>query len=176
MTKPTADFKPTRRHLLAAGAAMPASLVVGSAANSAEPKAVGDTFQYEVVRTDAEWRERLTDLEYFVMRQGGTEPQHTSLYAFESRDGSYRCKGCDLTSFDTKWKVNHFDIGWVFFKQARPDTILTGIDENFGMGGEPEVTIECHCRRCGSHLGHILDVRGDVLHCLNGTSLVFSPT
>ena len=166
---------PSRRRVLAAGALLPASFALAGRGQAAEPKTNPDAFNYEVTRTEAEWRARLDELEYFVMRDGGTEPRHQSLLTFEKRDGSYRCKGCDLTSFDAKWKVQHPDIGWVFFQQARPDTILTGIDPNFGaMDGAAKATIECHCRRCGSHFGHILDVRGEVLHCLNGTSLVFS--
>lgn len=171
----------TRRHVLAGSALIPASMAIGPKARAAEPAPASDAFTYEVTRTDDEWKARLNDLEYFVMRQGGTEPQQSSLLAFERREGSYRCKGCDLTAFDSNWKVPHFDIGWVFFQQARPDTILTGIDTNFGAMGEdgetvePSATIECHCRRCGSHMGHILNVRGEVLHCLNGASLVFSP-
>jgi peptide-methionine (R)-S-oxide reductase len=167
-----------RRALLTAGALAPAALALGGPAR-ATTMAEGDAFTYEVVRSDAEWKEMLSDIEFFVMREGGTEPRHTSLLAFEKRPGSYACRGCDLPAFDADWKVPHPDIGWVFFSQARPDTILTGIDENFGtMEGEepaPGATIECHCRRCGSHFGHILNVRDEVLHCLNGTSLVFSP-
>ena len=170
----------TRRKMLATGALLPTSLALGTTARAAEPAPDSEAFVYEVIRSDGEWKARLNELEFQVMRQGGTEPPHSSLLAFEKREGTYRCKGCDLSSFDSKWKVPHFDIGWVFFSQARPDAILTGIDMNFGMmggddGKEPSATIECHCRRCGSHIGHILDVRGEVLHCLNGASLVFSP-
>jgi len=166
---------PSRRAIISAGALLPAAVLFASRTQAAEPPTKTDTFTYEVTRTEKEWRARLDELEYFVMREGGTEPRHQSLYTFEKREGSYRCKGCELTAFEASWKVQHPDIGWVFFKQAIPDTILTGIDEHFGMmDGDPKATIECHCRRCGSHFGHILDVRGEVLHCLNGTSLVFS--
>ena len=171
----------TRRTVLTSGAMLPTTLALGTSARAAEPAPTSDDFVYEVVRTEEEWKARLNELEYFVMRQGGTEPQQSSLLAFERREGSYRCKGCDLPNFDSTWKVPHFDIGWVFFQQARPNAILTGIDMNFGSmgddddGKDPSATIECHCRRCGSHIGHILDVRGEVLHCLNGASLVFSP-
>lgn len=132
-----------------------------------------------MVRSKDDWNTRLTHLEYKVMRQGGTEPRHTSLLAFEKGEWVYSCKGCDLNAFESKWKVNHFDIGWVLFQQARANTILTDIDLNFRMMGNdnaaPSATIECHCRRCASHLGHILNVREEVLHCLNGVALVFSP-
>ncbi len=44
------------------------------------------------------------------------------------------------------------------------------------MADAPQILIEAHCRRCGSHLGHILNVQGDILHCINGTALTFTPT
>ena len=166
----------TRRALLAVAAAMPASLIfVGRSAAATQNATPPDDFKYEVVRTEAEWHARLSEQEYHILRQGGTEPRQSSLNAFEMRGGTYRCRGCDLTNFDSKWKVPHFDIGWAFFRQARPNTILTSIDETYdGANGKTQSVIECHCRRCGSHSGHILNVRGEVLHCLNGASLVFS--
>ena len=175
----TEKSKVNRRTVLAGSAALPTTLALGTQANASTAKFSNPDFPYEVTFTDAEWKERLSELQYFVMREGGTEPRQSSLLAFEKRDGTYACKGCDLPAFESTWKVPHFDIGWVFFKQAIPDAVLTGVDMSFNPRGmnEDEVgaTIECHCRRCGSHIGHILNVRGDVLHCLNGTSLVFSP-
>jgi len=59
-----------------------------------------------------------------------------------------------------------------------PTSVLTGIDvpqEAYGMGSDWPNLIETHCRRCGSHLGHILLVDGDVLHCINGTALHLEP-
>lgn len=170
----------SRRSILASGAALPTALALGSTASASPAKFSNPDYPYEVTYTDDEWKERLSEIEYSIMREGGTEPRQSSLLAFEKREGTYSCKGCDLEAFKSEWKVIHFDIGWVFFTQAIPDTILTGIDLEFdssAMNDDPatSATIECHCRRCGSHLGHILHVRGDVLHCLNGTSLVFSP-
>ena len=78
----------SRRHVLAGGALIPASLALGTKARAAEPAPDADAFIYEVVRTEEEWKARLTDLEFFVMRQGGTEPQQSSLLAFERRDGN----------------------------------------------------------------------------------------
>lgn len=175
----TAKSKINRRTVLASGAVLPTALALGASARASAAKFSNPDFPYEVTFTEDEWKDRLSELEYAVMRDGGTEPRQSSLLAFERRDGTYSCKGCELPAFESEWKVPHFDIGWVFFKQAIPDSVLTGVDQSFNPRGmnENEVgaTIECHCRRCGSHIGHILEVRGEVLHCLNGTSLVFSP-
>jgi peptide-methionine (R)-S-oxide reductase len=70
----------------------------------------------------------------------------------------------------------------VFFFHSVPNSTLTSIDvlpeERIEMResamSTPDTMIETHCRRCGSHLGHIVLVEGDVLHCINGTSLVFN--
>jgi peptide-methionine (R)-S-oxide reductase len=168
---------PTRRLFLASAGALPVAALASPQDGEAATTG-GDDFKYSVTRSDAEWRARLTPLEYEIMREGRTEPRHTSLNAFEERPGTYHCKGCDLPSFDAEWKVSHFDIGWAFFSQARPNAILTGIDQNFSpmADSEPKATIECHCRRCGSHIGHILEVRDKVLHCLNGSALEFKPS
>ena len=95
-------------------------------------------------------------------------------------DGTYACKGCDLPLFDGKWK-QVVDMGFVFFHQARPNSLLTSIDlfnpyRDKKAGDPPDALIEVHCRRCGSHMGHILIVtKGTILHCIDGTSLTFSP-
>ncbi len=179
MTSNPKSKKLSRRAVLASGALFPTTMALGSPAFASSNKFSSGTFPYEVTYTEEEWRSRLSELEYFVMREGGTEPRQSSLLAFEKREGTYSCKGCELPAFSAEWKVQHFDIGWVFFKQAIPDAVLTGVDTSFNPRGMNEneigATIECHCRRCGSHIGHILEVRGEVLHCLNGTSLVFSP-
>lgn len=122
-------------------------------------------FAYEIQYSDAEWRERLTPAEYQVLRKGGTEPRNSHRYTQTSAEGTYHCKGCALPIYPSTHKIN-LDIGWVFFHHAMPDSVLTGIDKD---------QIEAHCRRCGSHLGHILAVEGEVLHCINGTALEFIP-
>lgn len=165
----------SRRRFLQTGALLPAGLALGAAEPATAQE--GSAFAFEVQRSEAEWRAMLDEQEYFVLREGGTEVPHSSLNAFETREGHYACKGCGLVNFDSRWKVPKFEIGWAFFSQARANTILTSIDESFGgMGGDAaEAAIECHCRRCGSHLGHILLVENAVLHCLNGSAFDFTP-
>ena len=136
-----------------------------------------ENFGYEVTRSDAEWREMLSNPEYVVLRKGSTElPKSNPLWNhFET--GTYHCRGCELTVYDSVWKVP-IDKGWAFFSQSRENSILMSIDgpEPDGMSSDgPGAMIEAHCRRCGSHLGHILTVEGSTLHCINGISLTFNP-
>ena len=131
-------------------------------------------FQYSYTRTDAQWRAQLSDFEYSIMREGKTEPKKTSPLWNEKRPGSYRCKGCDLLAYSSDYKVV-LKKGWVFFRQGEPDSILMGIDLVTSYGGKEkdETVIEVHCRRCASHLGHMLYIKGEIIHCINGTSLNF---
>lgn len=172
------SFTPTRRAVLAGSAAALGGITAGSAARAGQTQ--GDTFQYEVTRTEAEWRERLSDLEYAILRDGRTEGRRSSEFWQSDAPGTYQCKGCDLTLYESDWKTN-LDIGWVFFHQSCENAILMSIDapsaDHEDMMADPsEAMIEAHCRRCGSHLGHILFVppAETTLHCINGAALTFT--
>jgi len=133
-------------------------------------------FQYTYQRTEEQWRAQLSEFEYKILRQGETEPRKFSPLWKEMRAGSYRCKGCNLLTYNSEYKVK-LKKGWTFFRQSEPDSVLTGIDLVTSYGGKEKngTTMEAHCRRCGSHFGHILYVQGEILHCINGTSLNFTP-
>lgn len=174
---------PTERRRFLRGAALsavslPAMLAATRAVAATQPPA-DDDFEFEIVRSDEEWHEMLSDFEYGVLREGRTESQKTSPLWKEIRAGTYNCRGCNLHVYDGFWQVV-IDKGWVFFRQSVPNSVLMGIDEKAPSDmveeqGNPLAVIEAHCRRCGSHLGHILWAGGAVLHCTNGTSFVFTP-
>lgn len=135
-----------------------------------------DPFDYEVTRTEAEWRARLGD-DYPILREGRTEEPMSSPIWAEAREGIYTCKGCDLLQYRSDTKVN-IPKGWLFFVASEPNSQLMSQDSETQMGDDPDprnVSIEVHCRRCASHMGHILLVEGLVLHCINGASLEFTP-
>lgn len=169
-----------RRNILGALAATTAAPAVFSKPASAQG-ALRDGYDYEIVRTESEWRNMLSEHEYRILRDFGTEPRFSSDLWSEERPGSYNCRGCELRVYDAEWKTIR-NIGWVFFFHSVPNSTLTSIDvppeERIEMResamSTPDTMIETHCRRCGSHLGHIVLVEGDVLHCINGTSLVFN--
>ena len=132
---------------------------------------------YEVGYTEEEWKNRLTEEEFRIMRMGGTEHKKTSKLWNETREGAYKCKGCDLDIYSSEYKVP-ITKGWVFFSHSEPDSVLTGIDliTNYGWRAKKKAAIEAHCRRCGSHLGHVLYVDKKIVHCINGKAMTFSPT
>ena len=131
---------------------------------------------YEVGYTEAEWKSRLTEEEFRIMRMGGTEHKKTSPHWKETRAGANNCKGCDLGVYLSEYKIP-LKKGWVFFSHSEPDSVLTGIDliTNYGWRAKKKAAIEAHCRRCGSHLGHVLYIEKQILHCINGASLTFTP-
>ena len=125
---------------------------------------------FEVTRTDAEWRAMLTDLQYRVMRLEATERAGSSPLDKKYSDGVYHCRGCDLALYNSDTKYDS-KTGWPSFFRARRNAIRTMEDRKLFS-----VRTECHCRRCGSHLGHIFSdgpAPTGQRHCLNGVSLVF---
>ena len=167
----------TRRALFESAAFSGLALTVAPRIAKAAPSP--ETFTYEINRSDAEWRKRLGAEEFRVLRKGGTEAKHSSALVHETREGIYRCRGCDLTQYDNLWKVP-LDLGWVFFRHSQPNSVLTAVDGPpfDGEGNDIRIlaAVEVHCRRCSSHLGHIVHAEGQLVHCINGASLIFRPT
>ena len=163
-----------RRTLLLGGAGL-ATLTAGGLGawrmTAADDAAVTDS-GFAVTRTEARWRMLLTDAEYEVLREMGTEKPYSSPLNAEDRAGTYLCKGCALPVYasDTKFESG---TGWPSFTEALPDAVGTKADDTLFA-----TRTEVHCRRCGSHLGHIFDDGPPPTgkrHCLNGLALQFLP-
>lgn len=168
---------PTRRRFLGSTALAGVSLAAGGASARMHPGFGTSDFVYEVALSEAEWRGRLSEYEYSILRQGGTEWPKSSELWNDYRAGDFQCRGCDLPLYSSDHRAE-IDKGWVFFAHARPDAVLTGIDTGapYGAMSDLPALIEVHCRRCGSHLGHVLNVDDQLVHCINGTSLTFRAT
>ncbi|EBA12821.1 Protein-methionine-S-oxide reductase [Roseobacter sp. CCS2] len=125
---------------------------------------------FEITRTEAEWRAMLTDAQYRVMREEGTERAGSSPLDKNYAEGTYHCRGCDLAIYPSSTKYDS-GTGWPSFYDSLPNAVGTKPDRKL-----LRVRTEVHCRRCGSHLGHIFDdgpAPTGKRHCLNGVSLVF---
>ena len=147
-------------------------LMVTGAALLAKPLQAA-TCGFEICRSEAEWRERLSENEYLVLRQEETERPKSSPLDEESRAGTYRCRGCDLPVYSSDAKYDS-GTGWPSFFESLPKAVGTKEDRKFIF----QVRTEVHCRRCGGHLGHIFDDGPKPTgkrHCLNGLSLAFVP-
>jgi peptide-methionine (R)-S-oxide reductase len=136
----------------------------------AAPRAAEGTF--EVMKSEAEWREILSDFEYAVLREEATEPPWTSPLLDEHRAGIFACRGCELPLFDAATKYDS-GTGWPSFYQPLDNAVAESTDYLLGY---PRT--EVHCRRCGGHLGHVFTdgpPPTGLRYCMNGVSLKFVP-
>lgn len=128
--------------------------------------------QYEVQKTEQEWKETLTPEEFKVLRKHGTERAGTSPLDKVYDDGTYLCAACSQPLFTSDTKFNS-GTGWPSFYQPLEQAIATTVDRTLFM-----TRTEVHCSRCGGHLGHVF---GDgpkptgQRYCMNGVSLKFVP-
>ncbi|MEM3143491.1 MAG: peptide-methionine (R)-S-oxide reductase MsrB [Candidatus Nitrosotenuis sp.] len=103
-------------------------------------------------KSDDDWKSILTDEQYQVCRQKGTEPPFTGKYTYCKDDGIYRCVCCgnELFGSDTKFDSG---TGWPsFYKPIHENSIKYETDSSYGM-----LRTEVMCAKCGAHLGHVFD-------------------
>ena len=106
-----------------------------------------DTVRFNL--SDAEWRDRLSEERYHVLREAGTEPPFTGGFINNRRDGLYRCGGCGEALFDSDSKFESGS-GWPSFIQPRANAVTEHADTRLGLR-----RVQFRCARCGSHLGHV---------------------
>ncbi|MEM7168186.1 MAG: peptide-methionine (R)-S-oxide reductase MsrB [Planctomycetota bacterium] len=126
----------------------------------------------KVERTDEEWRQQLSDEEYHVTREAGTERAFTGRYWDHKGIGTYHCICCDLPLFRSDSKFDS-GCGWPSFFEPLEGAHLQEIhDDSHGM-----VRTEIRCSRCDAHLGHVFPdgpPPTGIRYCINSVSLRFA--
>lgn len=157
-----------RRGFLAAAAALAIAVPASSLA------AARDAYANSPYRkiTDAEWRKRLPEASYRILRHEDTERPGSSPLLKEKRRGTFACLGCGLPLFSSATKYES-GTGWPSFYRALPGALATKTDYKIGV---PRT--EYHCAQCLGHQGHVFEDGPrptGLRYCNNGFALKFLP-
>jgi peptide-methionine (R)-S-oxide reductase len=128
--------------------------------------------EFEIAKTEQEWKEVLTPEQFQVLRKHGTERPGTSPLDKIYDPGTYVCAACDTPLFTSETKFNS-RTGWPSFFAPLEGAIETTTDRSLFM-----TRVEVHCHKCGGHLGHVFEdgpAPTGQRYCMNGVSLKYVP-
>jgi len=125
----------------------------------------------KVEKTDAEWKSILTDQQYYVLREKGTDKAGNDGYTKHFEKGTYFCAACNTQLFSSGSKYESH-CGWPSFDDAIKGAVNYTLDNTHGM-----IRTEITCASCDGHLGHIFDDGPEKTtgkrYCVNTTSIRF---
>ncbi len=126
----------------------------------------------KLVLSDAEWKKRLTEKQYNILRSHGTEGAFCGAFYDNHKTGVYRCAGCGLALFASNTKFDS-GTGWPsFFQPVNKQNVWIKSDTSYGM-----VRDEVLCSRCDGHLGHVFDdapqTATGLRFCMNSDAMTF---
>tara|TARA_R110002049_G_scaffold609_5_gene3440 strand:- start:3354 stop:3836 length:483 start_codon:yes stop_codon:yes gene_type:complete len=129
--------------------------------------------KYKVTKTNAEWKKELTQKQYYVLREAGTERAYTSPLNDNHEEGTFVCAACKTPLYKSEHKFESGS-GWPSFDRAIKENVELDVDYKIGYA-----RTELKCNTCGGHLGHSFDdgprKTTGKRHCINGVALKFVP-
>lgn len=126
--------------------------------------------KYKINKTEDEWRKELSEEQFRILRQKGTERPHTGVYNLHFEKGTYVCAGCHQKLFESDSKFDAH-CGWPSFDKSIKGTVDYVLDKSHGM-----IRTEIVCSNCGGHLGHVFNdgpTETGTRYCVNSVSIDF---
>ena len=140
--------------------------MISCKSNSQEQKS-----NYLVSKSDAEWKEQLPEMAYYVLRKAGTERAFSGSLNYNKKEGIYVCAGCQAPLYESKYKFDS-GTGWPSFDRGNEENLEYDVDYKIGYARS-----ELKCNKCGGHLGHMFSdgpkATTGKRHCINSAALNF---